>query len=428
MDQYKKELSVFDKAKKPQEKGVLKKSLLIVVIIVFIISAFFAGVFFGLEQAPYFEFMDGLPNRYGQVKNQQGGIPNFLRKDVNFDIYWDAWKILQDRYVENDVADIKMFYGSMAGMVMGLGDPYTVFFDPKANEEFSRELEGNFDGIGAEIAVKRGQLMIVAPLRGTPADKAGVMAGDFILSIDDVNTNGMSVNEAVFRIRGQRGTQVTLEIYRDGFEVPEKFYIIRDKIELKSVVYEMKDDVALIELSHFSLDTTSEFNKAVQQIITKNPKGIVLDLRNNPGGYVEMAIQVASEWVEDGPVMIETGRDDKNDEFKAQGQARLKDFKTIVLVNGGTASGSEIVAGALQDYGLATILGEQTFGKGSVQEIQQLKDGSAIKITVAKWSTPKGRFISDEGIKPDVEIELTREDFDNDNDPQLKRALELIGE
>ena len=219
---------------------------------------------------------------------------------------------------------------------------------------------------------------------------------------------------------------VTLEIFREGLEEPENFYIIRNKIDVKSVNFEMKDDIAYIELVHFSSSTLSEFNETVQSVLVNNPKGIVLDLRNNPGGYLDMAIEVASEWIEDGPIVIETGREGKIDEFNARGEARLAAYKTVVLVNTLSASGSEIVAGALQDYKKATILGEQTFGKGSVQDIELLEDGSAIKITIAKWLTPHSRSISEEGIAPDVEVELTMDDFDNNRDPQLDKAMEVL--
>jgi len=430
MDQYQKELSVFEKANKPRRKGGFKKYFLTFVVIVLILSAFCSGILVGLDKSLYLAgyLVDGLPNRYGQVEDKEGEIPDFLRKEVDFDIYWDAWELLQENYVEKNVPDIKLFYGSIAGMVAGLGDPYTAFFDPDTNKKFNRELQGNFDGIGAEIAIKKGQLLIVAPLPNTPAERAQIKAADKILAIDGIGTAGMSLNEAVSRIRGPRGSQVTLEIFRDGFEESKNFYIIRDKIDVKSVTLEMKDDIAYIELVHFTSETLREFNEVVQQIITKEPKGIILDLRNNPGGYLNMAIEVSSEWVEDGPIMIETGRDGTIDEYEAIDTARLSSYKTVVLINGGSASGSEIVAGALQDYDLATLVGEQTFGKGSVQDIQELKDGSAIKITIAKWLTPEGRSIDDDGISPDIEVELTNEDFDNDRDPQLDRALELLKE
>jgi carboxyl-terminal processing protease len=430
MDQYQKELKVFDSVnKKPRRRKIIKIIILTLVIIVCLGLTFWGGVYFGLKSSTICAdcFGEKLPNQYGKVTNQQGEIPNYLRRDVDFNIFWDAWKILKEKYVEKDVPDVNLFYGTMSGLVAGLGDPYTNFFNPDDNKKFNQELAGNFEGIGAEIAVKKGQLLVTKPLPATPAEKAGLKSGDQILSIDGQSTQGMTTNEAVYKIRGPQGSQVTLEIFREGFDKPQNFYIIRDKIDVKSVTWTMKNNFAYIELVHFNGDTISEFNNIIQEILVKNPQGIILDLRDNPGGYLDMAVEVASEWVEDGPIVIETGREGKIDEFSAQGTARLAKFKTVVLINGLSASASEIVAGALQDYGLATIIGEKTFGKGSVQDIQQLKDGSAIKITVAKWLTPKGRSINEQGIKPDIEVKLTPEDFDNNRDPQLDKAVELLG-
>lgn len=362
----------------------------------------------------------------GDVYNQDSR-PEFLSKDVNFNLFWDTWDIIRKNYVNQPVNQPDLLYGAMAGSVAALADPHSVFFDPETTESFQNELEGNFEGIGAEIAIKKDYLTIVAPLPDSPAEQAGLRSGDKILAIDGLDTSGMSLDYAVSKIRGEKGTEVVLTVSRDGLEELQEIKIVRDTIQIDSVKWSMMDnDIAWLEIRYLNDDTMDDFNRAVLDITSKNPQGIILDLRNNPGGYLDTAIGIASEWVEDGVVVFEKDSQGKLTEHKATGLARLKDFETIVLVNEGSASGSEIIAGALQDYGLATILGETTFGKGSVQTLFSLADGSSIKLTIAHWYTPNENLIEGEGIEPDMEIELTKEDFDQDNDPQLDKAIELL--
>jgi carboxyl-terminal processing protease len=301
-----------------------------------------------------------------------------------------------------------------------------VFFDPEITEEFNQELEGSFEGIGAEIAIKKDRLTIVSPLEGSPAKAAGLRSGDKVYAIDGEDTAGISLDQAVNNIRGPKGSEVVLSVSRDGIEEVEDVTITRDTIKIQSVKWEMKGDIAYINLSYFHTDTEDAFSKAVGEIVAKNPKGIILDMRGNPGGLLDAAIDVASEWVEDGVITYEKTSDGKLHKHSATGKARLKDFNTIVLINKGSASGSEIVAGALKDHGKAQLLGETSFGKGSVQTLFSLPDGSSIKLTIAKWLTPNENMIDQEGIHPDIEIERTDEDFDNDADPQLDKALELL--
>ncbi|MFA6988441.1 MAG: S41 family peptidase [Candidatus Gastranaerophilaceae bacterium] len=313
-----------------------------------------------------------------------------------------------------------MFYGAVRGMVASLGDPYTVFMDPKISEEFSNDLAGTFEGIGAEIGIKDDVLTIIAPLADMPAEKAGLLAGDKVLEIDTVSTAGIAIDEAINKIRGPKDTEVKLLIAREGVVVK------RDKIVIKSVTTEKKDDIFIVRISSFNDDTEKLFNEAVVKIIEANPKGIILDLRNNPGGYLDTAIEVSSEWIEEGLVVIEKYSEEKKIEHLARGRARLSGFPTVVLVNQGSASASEIVAGALQDYKFAQIVGKKTFGKGSVQTLTNLEDGSSIKITVAKWLTPLGRSINDEGIEPNEDVEFKIEDYEAGKDPQLDKALEIL--
>ncbi len=370
------------------------------------------------------------------VDNEGSGIvfnkkarPDFLSKDINFNLFWDVWSVIEKNYVKQPVNETELFYGAMAGSVAALGDPHSVFLDPETSEEFADEMKGNFEGIGAEIAIKNDRITVVAPLPDSPAEKAGLKSGDKIMAIDGYDTAGMSLDYAVSKIRGPKGTEVNLLIGRDGLAEPEEYKIIRSKIQIVSVKWKMLDNnIAYLELSYFNDDTDAAFKKAVMEIVQKNPGGIILDMRNNPGGYLDTAINVASEWVQDGVVVYEKGSDGSLQENKSTGQARLKDFPTVVLINGGSASGSEIVAGALKDYKLATLVGEKSFGKGSVQTVFPLEDGSSIKLTIALWLTPHENLIDGEGIMPDVEVKLSTEDFNNDKDPQLDKAVEILKE
>lgn len=367
----------------------------------------------------------------GEVKNTDEEIPAYLSKDVDFNLYWQLWKTVKDKYIDGEVLDTRMFYGSLAGMVASLGDPHSIYLDPETADKFTRELSGNFEGIGAEIGIKNNHLTIIAPLPESPAEKAGLLAGDVVLAIDDYDTANIALDYAVSLIRGEAGTEVALTISREGEVEPQKIAITRGVIDIVSVEYEMKNyngkDIAYIEINHFNNDTAEKFDEAVQWVLENDPDGIILDMRNNPGGFLETAVKVSSEWVDDGLIVLERFGDGHTKEHKSSWGSHLSSYSTVALINEGSASGSEIVAGALQDYGLATLVGQKTFGKGSVQELEMFKDGSAVKLTVAKWITPKGREIDLQGIEPDIKVELTKDDFNADRDPQLDKALEILG-
>ncbi len=365
----------------------------------------------------------------GQVYNKYITAPaNKLTKDIDFNLFWDVWDQLKEKYVDKDkLDDKKMFYGALKGLVESTGDPYTIFMDPKIAKEFSNDLAGTFEGIGAELGKKNDIITIVAPLAGMPAEKAGLQAGDQIYAVDGESTAGLTIDEVVNKIRGPKGTKVTLTIFRKGFEKTEDITIIREMIIVKSVKTKISEDgIFIITITNFNDDTSDLFKQAVAEAVSKNPKGIILDLRNNPGGYLETAIDVASEWIDEGIIVSEQFSQEKKNEYKNRGLARLKNFPTVVLVNQGSASASEIVAGALKDYGKATIVGMKTFGKGSVQTLEDMDDGSSIKITVAKWLTPKGYNINDQGITPDIQIDLILEDYNADKDPQINKAIEIL--
>lgn len=383
---------------------------------------FVGGLYLGstyLKRSP--SLMDG------EVTGKET-IPPYLLQDVPFDLFWDVWNITKDKYLEQPVRDTELFYGALRGIVASLNDPYSVFLDPETTRKFTDELAGVFKGIGAEIGIKHDQLVIVAPLPDTPAERAGLLPGDQILTIDGKDTAGMPLDVAVSNIRGEKGTTVVLNIFRSGWKESKDFSIVRDTIHVQSVTWkEVEPGIAYLKIIYFNETTPALFEEAVQGIVAKNPKGIILDLRNNPGGFLEVGVRVASEWITPlQAVVIQESRGGAKEEFKSEGQARFRGIPTFVLINQGSASASEIVAGALQDYKAATLIGEKTFGKGSVQTFEQLRGGSSIKLTVAHWLTPLGRQINGEGITPDQEVKFSREDYENNKDPQLKKAMDLL--
>lgn len=346
----------------------------------------------------------------------------------DFNVYWEAWDSLRSDFVyRNKIKDKEMFYGSIKGLAAATKDPYTVFMTPDETKEFANDLAGTFEGIGAEVGMRNDIITIVAPLAGMPAEKAGLKAGDKVYTINGESALGLTVDEAVKKIRGPKGTIVTLTVIRDKETTPREIKIERGIIIVKSVELSFRPDgIALIKVSNFNNDTESLFKDAIVKINEKKPKGIILDLRNNPGGYLDTAVSMISEWVKEGPVVLEQFGDGRRNEYVAKGNPHLDSYKTIVLVNGGSASASEIVAGALRDYNKATLVGENTYGKGSVQTIRDLSDGSSIKVTIATWMTPNGDFINEKGLLPQVEVKMTVSDVEKNKDPQLQKAVDLI--
>lgn len=382
----------------------------------------FTGYAFGSHEFASVEMLSAEERVVGQ-----GSIATGLSEDADFQTFWDVWRLVKSAYVDQPVSERDLYYGSIAGMVAGLGDPYSVYFTPEDAQAFDEQLAGSFFGIGAQLDVKDEQIVVVAPLPGTPAEHAGVLSGDIILAIDGVTTEGMSIDEAVSHIRGEKGTSVTLTLYHAGADAPEDVPITRDEITIDSVTYTLRDDgVAVIEISMFNDDTSTLFAAAAERVIDDGATGILLDLRNNPGGLLDSAIDLAGYWIPAGQTAVIESVGDAQTVYPTNGTAMLANIETVVLVNGGSASASEILAGALQDTDEAVIVGQTTFGKGSVQEYHDLPDGGAVKITVAKWLTPLGRSIDKEGIAPDQEVLFTQEDIDAKRDPQLDAALHIL--
>jgi carboxyl-terminal processing protease len=357
-----------------------------------------------------------------EVVNTEVGKPGGL----DFSLYWEAWNKLKEKSVQEPDTE-KMIYGSISGLLSSINDPYTVFFTPEENKRFREDIQGEFDGIGVELVAKDNLPTVVAPLSGSPAEKAGMKAGDIIAEVDGTKTDTISFNEVVDKIRGKKGTKVNLKVLRENKSDLIDFAVERDTITVKSVEWDTKNiegkKYSVVKIRQFGADTDSLFEEYANQIIKEQPGGIIVDLRNNPGGYLESAVNLSSYFLDGGVVVAEQNKDGQKKEYKVTKKARLRNFKLVVLVNKGSASASEIFSGAIQDRKAGKIIGEKTFGKGSVQELVELSDGSAAKITVAKWLTPNGRTINGEGITPDI---VLKQDDQAKDDSQLNRALEFL--
>ncbi|MDD3072394.1 MAG: S41 family peptidase [Candidatus Pacebacteria bacterium] len=355
----------------------------------------------------------------------------YLSDKADIGLFWEAWDLLERRYIDSQSLDYKkMVYGAISGMIEALEDPPTVFFDPQDAKRFLEDTRGNFEGVGMEISMKNGQLKIVTPLEGTPAEKAGLRAGDIIIKIGEVFASDITVEEAVSLIRGEKGTEIVFTIYRDNWDLPKDFVITRGLIEIPSMRFEIieKDNlkIAHIKLIHFSLKSSFDFSKIAKEILDSSANGIILDLRNNPGGYFDEAKEIA-DWflIKDQIITIQEGKRE-NIEYRATGNGNLSGYPIVILINYGSASASEILASAIRDNMDAVIVGEQSFGKGSVQELVTLSDGSKIKVTISKWLTPKGNLIDKVGIVPDVVIDMSEEDYEEDKDVYLDTAIEIL--
>lgn len=388
------------------------------IIAITLVGGFSAGYYSGKLQVP--------PAPVENLCNQTLGAS----EQVDFSLFWDAWRLLEKRFVFTDRIDAKtMVYGAISGMVASLDDPYTIFFPPEETKKFIEDVNGSFEGVGMEIAKKKGQLMIISPIEGTPAQKAGLKANDKILKINGTSTDDLTVEEAVSYIRGPGGTDVTLTIARESWDEPKEITITRAVIEVPSMKWEIKEgNIAYVELYQFSEKLGNDFRRSALEIINSPADRIIIDLRNNPGGYLEISQDVAGWFLNRGDIVTieDFGGKEENINYKAQGNEKFLAYPVVILINGGSASASEILAGALRDNRGVKLIGIKSFGKGSVQELEDLRDGSSLKITVARWLTPKGVSITEKGLEPDIEVEMTDEDIINEKDPQLDKAIEII--
>ena len=397
------------------EKKIFKKIVAFLLVLVILCGTFIFGYSYGQKGKSIFGLATG-------VTNTELGKPAGL----DFSLYWQAWNKLKSDSVFNTDTQT-MVNDSISGLLSSVNDPYTVFFTPADNKLFQQDIQGQFDGIGLELVMKNGVPTVVAPLPDSPAAKAGLKAGDIILKVGEIKSSDIGFNDLINKIRGPKGTTVTLQIARSGSDKPLTFSVIRDTITVRSVTWEEKNqagkNIMYVKVRQFGDDTDQLFADFADATIKANPDGIVIDLRDDPGGYFESAIDLSSYFLDGGTVVKQQDKAGKIQDFSTTHAATLKNYKTVVLVNGGSASASEIFSGALQDRKVAPLIGEKTFGKGSVQELINLSNGSAVKITVAKWLTPNGRQINGVGNTPDIEV---KPDDANTTDPQLNRALDYI--
>lgn len=396
-------------------KSSVKKILAGIVVAVILVGVYYIGVMIGSNKL---EFSLDNPT----VININKSSTN----DADFDIFWQAWDLVNNEYYDKDLNYKEMMYGAISGMLDSLDDAYTMFMSPEESKNFLEDLEGEFGGIGIEVVSRDGYLVVVAPLEGLPAEEAGIRSKDIIAKIDGVDVGEYSFSEAINKIRGEKGSNVTLTVLHEGENETIDVTVTRDIVEVDSVNWEQKDDVMYVRVSQFGEDTISLMDDVIAETKKNGLEKMIVDIRDNPGGYLDVGVDFTSLFIPEGTAVIEKDRDDNKTYIKTTRLPQLKDIELVVLVNGGSASASEIFAGAIQDTGSGTIVGETTFGKGSVQNLEILEDDSQVKLTVSKWFTPNERQIDKAGIEPDEKIELSREDIENDNDIQLKKALEIL--
>ncbi|MBI2593389.1 S41 family peptidase [Candidatus Daviesbacteria bacterium] len=359
-------------------------------------------------------------------------------QDIDFKLFWQVWDLVSSEYVDKKAIDPqKMFYGAVQGMVASLGDPYTVFLPPTEQKSIQEEINGSFEGVGIQLGYdKEKRLAVISPVQNTPADRAGIKPGDLILKIDGKEAINLSLPEAVNLIRGPKGTTVALEIYHDGDVKSKTIDLKRDTIVVESVKFEEKTSpkgkrVALIKLNRFGERTFTEWNKAVSDTLAFGPEAVILDLRNNPGGLLDGAVFIGSEFIKSGNIVLQENAKGEQVPYKVNREGKLLSLPMVVLINKGSASASEIVAGAIQDTKRGKLMGEVSFGKGTIQESQDLPEKTGIHITTAKWLTPNGRWIHQKGLTPDIEIALTEEQLKAETDDpakdfQLEKALQEV--
>ena len=380
---------------------------------------FISGAYFGYSQRPAVEKVKILFNKETQKP-----------AEVDFSPFWQAWNLLEEKYVDKEELNSQeMLWGAISGLAGSLKDPYTVFFPPEEKKIFESEVKGNFEGVGMEIGMRNNVLTVIAPLKNTPAYRAGLKAGDKILKINDTLTSNLTVEEAIRLIRGPKGTEVKLLISREDEKEPMEIAVIREVINIPTLETEIKPgNIFVIKLYNFSENSPLVFRNALREMIESKSDKLVIDLRNNPGGYLEAAVDMATWFLPMGKVVAREKFASGEEEFyRSRGYDVFGDnFRMAILINQGSASASEILAGALKEYGRAVLVGEKTFGKGSVQELVPVTDSTSLKITIASWLTPNGQSISKEGLEPDFEVKFSKEDSEAGRDPQMEKAVELL--
>lgn len=403
-----------------------KYSIISFLVIIVIGISFFGGYSLGTHNT-YKEF--SVPT----LKNTEA--KNISPNAIDFAPFWKAWNVLDEKFIATssstqNISDQDRVWGAIKGMTASLGDPHTVFFPPEDAKAFSEEISGSFSGIGAELSAKDGSIVVVSPLKNSPAEKAGLLPEDIIVSIDGKSAQGLSVESAITKIRGERGTTVVLSVARKESEIID-IKIIRDNIEVPVIKTEhkTKDGVFVISLYSFSENSATKFKEALMEFAKSKERNLIIDLRGNPGGYLEAAVDMASWFLPEGEVVLrEDFGNGKEEIYRSRGYNLFKKdiYKTVILINEGSASASEILAGALSEHGVAKLVGSKSFGKGSVQELVDITRDTSLKVTIARWLTPNGLSISDGGLTPDYIVDFSDEDIKNKKDVQMEKAVEIL--
>jgi len=409
---------------------MLRRYFLYIISVLLLIASFtgvfFVGYFVGFEK-----------KNTEVVLADVSGKDDPISDSVDFGPFWQTWQVLDEKFVDgangtstkDKITDQDRVWGAIAGMTESLGDPYTTFFPPVENRQFEETIAGNFGGVGMEVGIKDDQITVIAPLANTPAKKAGILAGDKIIKVDDLAVASMSLDDVIDKIRGEKGTAVRLTIQRNSEKDTREISIIRDTINIPTIETEkLKNGVFVIRLYNFSANSPNLFRKALREFLEAKTDKLVLDLRGNPGGYLEAAIDMASWFLPaDKVVVYEAKKGDEEKDYRSKGYDIFTDnLKMVILVDRGSASASEILAGALKEHGKAILVGEKTFGKGSVQELISITPETSLKVTVARWLTPDGHSLSGDGLEPDFKVLITKEDVLAGKDPQLDKAIEIL--
>ena len=399
-----------------------QQSILISSVLITSIVSFGLGLFF----ADNINIKKSASSAVSQISEKEDPLMAILKiRDLE-----EVWERLRASYYDATKLDqSKLEYSAVKGFVNGVGDPYTGFMPPEEAKDFGQGLDGKLEAIGAELEVKDSKLVVRAPLKNSPAEKAGILSGDIIFKINGEPAQEMTIYEAIRKIRGKKGTKVTLTLIRENRPEVFDIEIIRDEILIDTVVVKKIDGgIYHIAVNQFNDHTKIEFQKAIEEILLAKAKAVILDLRGNGGGYLDISIDMLSEVIsgEKTAAIVKKRDQSKNETIKTSGSARIPDLPLVVLVDKGSASASEIVAGAVQDYKRGILIGEKTFGKGSVQELINLNDGASLRMTIAKWFTPLNRSIDGDGIVPDIEVKLTEEDIKAERDPQLDAAVKYL--
>lgn len=410
------------------------RSIFTAIAIAAIGGSFVAGAIFGYSNAPAADKITSIFHKEPAVNTTADFAP-----------FWETWNVLNEKFVSANgtTTDQEKVYGAIQGLVASFGDPYTVFFPPEEAKLFESDISGQFQGVGMEIGIRDGILTVVAPLKGTPAERAGIRSGDKIVQIDGTPSADMPVDKAVKLIRGEKGTTVKFMVVREGEKEPLTIAIMRDVIEIPTINTEISEsvpgenagggigtgDVFIIHLYNFSANSANLFRNSLREFVLSGKHKLILDLRGNPGGYLEAAVDMASWFLPVGKVVVreDFANGEEENAYRSRGYDIFNEnLRMVILVDGGSASASEILAGALSEHKIATLVGAKTFGKGSVQELVQITEDTSLKVTIARWLTPNGISISKAGITPDVVVEISKKDIEGKRDPQMIKALEIL--